>query len=230
MRLDKFLVECGVGSRTEVKKIITFGFIKINGKIIKSAKEHIDLIKDKVTFGERELVYKEFRYYVMHKPAGYITATEDAKDKTVMELLPSWVIEKDLFPVGRLDKDTEGLLLFTNNGKLSHELLSPKKHVDKTYEVHLNDKISDEDIKKLEAGVTILDEYFTKEAKVKKIEDKIIELTITEGKYHQVKEMLKAVGNEVVYLKRLSFAKLTLGELKKGEVIEINVEDIIDVD
>ncbi|MBP6407163.1 MAG: 16S rRNA pseudouridine(516) synthase, partial [Fusobacteriaceae bacterium] len=122
--------------------------------------------------------------------------------------------------------DTEGLLLFTNNGRLSHELLSPKKHVDKIYEVHLRESISDENIKKLESGVIILDNYFTKEAKVNKVEDKIIELTITEGKYHQVKEMLKAVGNEVFYLKRLSFGKLELGNLKKGEVIEISLEDI----
>lgn len=226
MRLDKFLVECGVGSRTEVKKILASGQVRVNGAILKSPKEHIDELKDVVTYKNDSLEYKEFRYYVMHKPSGYITATEDYKEKTVMEILPEWVIKKDLFPVGRLDKDTEGLLLFTNNGKLSHDLLSPKKHVDKTYEVHLRDSISDESIKKLEEGVIILDSYFTKEAKVNKVEDKIIELTITEGKYHQVKEMLKAVENEVVYLKRLSFGKLELGTLKKGEVIEIDLENI----
>ena len=226
MRLDKFLVECGVGSRTEVKVLLSKGMVKINGKIIKSPKDHIDLAKDQIEYKGELLEYKEFRYYVLHKPSGYITATED-RNPTVMELLPHWVILKDLFPVGRLDKDTEGLLLFTNNGALSHDLLSPKKHVDKTYEVHLVSEITDEDIKTLESGVTILDDYFTKEAKVKKIDEKTIELTITEGKYHQVKEMLKAVGNEVVYLKRLSFGKLVLGDLKKGEVIEIKKEDII---
>lgn len=226
MRLDKFLVECGIGSRTEVKKILGNGQVKVNGVITKSSKEQIDEIKDKITCKNEELEYKEFRYYVMHKPSGYITAIDDYREKTVMEVLPEWVIRKDLFPVGRLDKDTEGLLLFTNNGRLSHELLSPKKHVDKIYEVHLRESISDENIKKLESGVIILDNYFTKEAKVNKVEDKIIELTITEGKYHQVKEMLKGVGNEVVYLKRLSFGKLELGNLKKGEVIEISLEDI----
>ena len=215
MRLDKFLVECGIGSRTEVKKILGNGQVKVNGVITKSSKEQIDEIKDKITCKNEELEYKEFRYYVMHKPSGYITAIDDYREKTVMEVLPEWVIRKDLFPVGRLDKDTEGLLLFTNNGRLSHELLSPKKHVDKIYEVHLRESISDENIKKLESGVIILDNYFTKEAKVNKVEDKIIELTITEGKYHQVKEMLKAVGNEVFYLKRLSFGKLELGNLKK---------------
>lgn len=226
MRLDKFLVECGIGSRTEVKKILGNGQVKVNGVITKSSKEQIDEIKDKITCKNEELEYKEFRYYVMHKPSGYITAIDDYREKTVMEVLPEWVIRKDLFPVGRLDKDTEGLLLFTNNGRLSHELLSPKKHVDKIYEVHLRESISDENIEKLESGVIILDNYFTKEAKVNKVEDKIIELTITEGKYHQVKEMLKAVGNEVVYLKRLSFGKLELENLKKGEVIEISLEDI----
>ena len=226
MRLDKFLVECGIGSRTEVKKILGNGQVKVNGVITKSSKEQIDETKDKITCKNEELEYKEFRYYVMHKPSGYITAIDDYREKTVMEVLPEWVIRKDLFPVGRLDKDTEGLLLFTNNGRLSHELLSPKKHVDKIYEVHLRESISDENIKKLESGVIILDNYFTKEAKVNKVEDKIIELTITEGKYHQVKEMLKAVGNEVFYLKRLSFGKLELGNLKKGEVIEISFEDI----
>ena len=226
MRLDKFLVECGIGSRTEVKKILGNGQVIVNGVITKSSKEQIDEIKDKITCKNEELEYKEFRYYVMHKPSGYITAIDDYREKTVMEVLPEWVIRKDLFPVGRLDKDTEGLLLFTNNGRLSHELLSPKKHVDKIYEVHLRESISDENIKKLESGVIILDNYFTKEAKVNKVEDKIIELTITEGKYHQVKEMLKAVGNEVFYLKRLSFGKLELGNLKKGEVIEISLEDI----
>ena len=226
MRVDKFLVEWGIGSRTEVKKILGNGQVKVNGVITKSSKEQIDEIKDKITCKNEELEYKEFRYYVMHKPSGYITAIDDYREKTVMEVLPEWVIRKDLFPVGRLDKDTEGLLLFTNNGRLSHELLSPKKHVDKIYEVHLRESISDENIKKLESGVIILDNYFTKEAKVNKVEDKIIELTITEGKYHQVKEMLKAVGNEVFYLKRLSFGKLELKKKKKGEVIEISLEDI----
>lgn len=226
MRLDKFLCDCGVGTRTEVKKMILSGIVRVDGKIIKSGKIHVDTEKNKISCGEEFLEYKEFRYYIMHKPAGYITATED-RNPTVMELLPYWVILKDLFPVGRLDKDTEGLLLFTNNGALAHDLLSPKKHVDKTYEVHLRDEISEESIKILEAGVTILDDYFTKEAKVNKIHEKIIELTITEGKYHQVKEMLKSVGNEVVYLKRLTFGKLSLGNLPKGEVIEIELEDII---
>lgn len=227
MRIDKFLVECGIGSRSEVKSILEKGQIKINDKIIKSAKQHIELSKDRVEFKGKILEFKEFRYYIMHKPQGFITATEDIRDKTVMELLPDFVIKKDLFPVGRLDKDTEGLLLFTNDGKLAHELLSPKKHVDKVYEVHLRDELSDESIEKLQKGVVILDDYFTKEAKVTRISHKVIELTIIEGKYHQVKEMLRAVGNEVIYLKRLTFGRLKLDDLSLGMVVEINKEDIV---
>lgn len=226
MRLDKYLVECGVGSRSEIKQILLKKLIKVNGKITTSSKEHIDEVKDEIYFMEKKLEYKEFRYYIMNKPSGYITATEDKKEKTVMEILPEWVIKKDLSPVGRLDKDTEGLLLFTNDGKLSHELLSPKKHVEKIYEVHLEKEISKESIEKLEKGVIILDGYLTKPAKIEKISDLVINLTISEGKFHQVKEMLKAVDNKVIYLKRIKFGNLELNDLKIGEVIEINKENI----
>ncbi len=226
MRLDKYLVECGVGSRSEIKQILLKKLIRVNGKITISSKEHVDELKDEVYFMEKKMEYKEFRYYIMNKPSGYITATEDKKEKTVMEILPEWVIKKDLSPVGRLDKDTEGLLLFTNDGKLSHELLSPKKHVEKIYEVHLENEISNESIEKLENGVVILDGYLTKPSKVEKISDLVINLTISEGKFHQVKEMLKAVDNKVIYLKRIKFGNLELNDLKIGEVIEIDKENI----
>jgi 16S rRNA pseudouridine516 synthase len=162
----------------------------------------------------------------MYKPSGYITATDDFKEKTVMDILPEWVNKKGLFPVGRLDKDTEGLLLFTNNGQLSHQLLSPKKHVKKKYYLELESPISTEDIENLKNGVVILGDYLTKQAEVEVIEDSKIYLTITEGKFHQVKEMLKAVGNKVIYLKRVSFGNLSLEGMKIGEVKEIGVEDI----
>lgn len=226
MRLDKFLTECGIGSRKEVKDIIKNKEIIINDKIVSSPKENIDIEKDEVKYNGEILEYKEFRYYIMNKKAGYITATEDFRDKTVMELLPEWVVKKDLSPVGRLDKDTEGLLLFTNDGKLNHNLLSPKNHVEKTYYAELNSKINDEDLKKLEAGVDI-GGYITMPAKAEKIEDKKIYLTIKEGKFHQVKKMLETVDNEVVYLKRVSFGKLKLDDLKLGEVKEISLKDIL---
>lgn len=226
MRLDKFLTECGLGSRKEVKKILDNGKIKVNDIIIKNPQTNIKENIDKIEFNNIKLEYKEFRYYIMNKKSGYITATEDPREKTVMELLPEWVIKKDLAPVGRLDKDTEGLLLFTNDGKLSHSLLSPKKHVDKTYLVKLEKEINSDDLKKLEEGVDI-GGYITQPAKSKFINDKEIELTIREGKFHQVKKMLEAVGNKVIYLKRLTFGKLELNDLKLGEVKEVELKDII---
>lgn len=226
MRLDKFLTECGLGSRKEVKKLLDNGKIRVNDTIIKNPQTNIKENVDKIEFEGKTLEYKEFRYYIMNKKSGYITATEDPREKTVMELLPDWVIKKDLAPVGRLDKDTEGLLLFTNDGKLAHSLLSPKKHVDKTYYAQLEKEIGEEEIKRLEEGVDI-GGYFTQPAKAKKIGDKEIELTIREGKFHQVKKMLEAVNNKVIYLKRLTFGKLELNNMELGEVREINLEDII---
>lgn len=226
MRLDKFLTECGLGSRREVKKLLDSGKIKVNDITIKNPQLNIKENVDKIEFDGKILEYKEFRYYIMNKRGGYITATEDPREKTVMELLPEWVIKKDLAPVGRLDKDTEGLLLFTNDGKLAHSLLSPKKHVDKTYYAQLEKDISEEDISKLEAGVDI-GGYITQPAIAKKIGEKEIELTIREGKFHQVKKMLEAVSNKVIYLKRLTFGKLKLEDMELGEVREINLEDII---
>ncbi|WP_319202017.1 pseudouridine synthase [uncultured Ilyobacter sp.] len=225
MRLDKFLTECGIGTRREVKNIISKNEITINGKKADSPKEKIDLEKDVVKIGETVLEYKKDRFYIMNKAAGFITATEDSREKTVMELLPEWVNKKDLFPVGRLDKDTEGLLLFTNNGKLAHELLSPKKHVDKTYQVKLLKEIDEKSVKLLEEGVDI-GGYITKPSKVQIINNMEILLTISEGKFHQVKKMLEAVENKVIYLKRLRFGNLELGDLPIGGVREISLKDI----
>lgn len=226
MRLDKFLVECGIGSRSEVKQLIASGNITIDDDICKDNNKNIDENNSVVKYNGERVIYKEFRYYKLYKIDGYITATEDKKEKTVMELLPKWVNKKDLFPVGRLDKDTEGLLLFTNDGKLAHELTSPKKHVDKIYRVFLRDEIREGEIEKLEAGLDI-GGYITQPAKAEIINSKEILLNIKEGKFHQVKKMLKAVGNEVIYLKRETFGKLTLEDMTPCEVREIEREDII---
>ena len=226
MRLDKFLVECGLGSRKEVKDLISSKKVFVNGDPNVSAKDNIDENIDTIEFEGDKLEYKEFRYYILNKKAGYVTAVEDSRDATVMDLLPEWVIRKDLAPVGRLDKDTEGLLLFTNDGKLNHKLLAPKSHVDKTYYVEIEKNISDEDILKLEQGLDI-GGYVTQPAKVEKIEDEKINLTISEGKFHQVKKMLEAVDNKVLFLKRISFGKLKLKDLALGEVREIELKDII---
>ena len=226
MRLDKYLVECGIGSRKEVKKIIDGKLVSVNDKIISSPKENIDEEKDTVKCRDEIIKYKRFRYYILNKKSGYITAVDDPRDKTVMDLLPEWVIKKDLAPVGRLDKDTEGLLLLTNDGQLNHRLLSPKSHVDKTYYAELEKNISEDDLEKLRNGVDI-GGYMTMPALAEKIEDKKIHLTIKEGKFHQVKKMLEAVENKVVYLKRISFGNLKLNDMELGEVKEVNLEDII---
>ncbi|MDC7955594.1 pseudouridine synthase [Fusobacterium simiae] len=226
MRLDKFLVECGIGSRKEAKKLISNNEISVNGLNNVLAKDNINENFDIIEYNGKRLQYKEFRYYVMNKKAGYITATEDFREKTVMSLLPEWVIRKDLAPVGRLDKDTEGLLLFTNDGKLNHKLLSPKNHIDKVYYVEIANNILDKDVLKLEQGVDI-GNYITQPAKVEKISENKIYLIIKEGKFHQVKKMLEAINNKVCYLKRVSFGKLKLDDLALGEVKEVNLEDII---
>lgn len=225
MRLDKFLTECGVGTRSTVKGIIIRGEIKINGIKINSPKEKINIEEDIVQMGEITLEYKKDRFYVLNKKAGFITATEDTREATVMELLPEWVNKKGLFPVGRLDKDTEGLLLFTNNGKVAHQLLAPKKHVDKTYLVKLLEEIDEKGVKLLEEGVDI-GGYITKPSKVQIINNMEINLTISEGKFHQVKKMLESIGNKVVYLKRIKFGNLELLDLEPGEVKEITLSDI----
>lgn len=226
MRLDKFLVECGIGSRKEVKEIIQSRKIYKNGVCVTSPKENVEEEKDHIEYDGKILQYKEYRYYILHKKAGYVTAVEDPKEKTVMDLLPDWVIKKDLAPVGRLDKDTEGLLLFTNDGKLNHKLLSPKSHVEKTYYVELEKEIEEQALFQLAKGVDI-GGYITLPSKVEKLSSQSILLSIQEGKFHQVKRMLEAVGNRVEYLKRVSFGNLELGDLALGEVREISLEEII---
>lgn len=219
MRLDKFLCETGAGTRSEVKQLLKKGFVTVNGVCEKSADKKIDEEKDVVTLRGEELTFSRFHYYILHKPAGVITATEDTKQETVLSLLKDIkdVSPAKLFPVGRLDKDTEGLLLITDDGDLAHRLLSPKKHVEKTYYVEIGYPLSDCDVLKLEQGVDIGDDDFTLPARVKILDEKSIHLTITEGRYHQVKRMLQAVGNEVTYLKRISMGGLVLpDDLKKG--------------
>lgn len=217
IRLDKFLCEMEIGTRSQVKDIVKKGMVSVDGEVVKKADYKFDETAAKVCVNGKELSYQKFYYYMLNKPQGVVSATIDNHDKTVLDLLKD-APGKDLFPVGRLDKDTEGLLLITNDGELSHNLLSPKKHVDKTYLVETKVAVTEEMIHKLEQGVDIGEEQLTLPAKAERIEDKKIELTITEGKFHQVKRMLKAVNNEVIYLKRLSMGSLKLDDtLAMGE-------------
>lgn len=225
MRLDKFLCDAGAGTRSEVKQLIRKGAAAVNGEVEKAADRKIEEY-DQVTLYGRALSYQKFRYYLLHKPSGVITATEDKKERTVMELLRG-VNVRDLFPVGRLDKDTEGLLLITNDGELAHRLLSPGKHVDKTYFVRTKLPLSEEALKRLAEGIDIGDEKPTLPAVVKRLTDTEIELTIREGRFHQIKRMLTAVVNEVTYLKRLSMGTLKLpADLQAGEFRELTEEEI----
>lgn len=218
IRLDKYLCEMEAGTRSEVKAFIKKGRVTVNRETAKSPEQKVDETKDTVTLDGHSFSYQKYFYYMLHKPAGVVTAVRDHHDQTVLDLLVD-APGKDLSPVGRLDKDTEGLLLITNDGSLAHRLLSPVKHVPKTYLVHTKKPVTSQMCEKLEAGVEIGDETPTAPAKTKLLSDTDcgLLLTITEGRFHQVKRMLQAVGNEVVYLKRLSMGALVLDEtLSKG--------------
>ena len=248
VRLDKFLADEGKGTRSEGKKLIQKGQVQVNGVPAKKPEMKVDPEKDTVVLsGETVGAAPEFVYYLLNKPAGCVSATEDRNDRTVMEYVPS--DRKGLFPVGRHDKDTEGLLLITDDGKLAHELLAPGKHVDKTYFVRVEGKLTVEKIKKLENGVDIGEKKLTMPAKVEIVGGSWegagepepgrvrrenlpevyteLHLTIHEGKFHQVKRMLAAVATPVIYLKRISMGPLILpDDLKKGECRSLTDEEL----
>ena len=232
MRLDKFLVACAVGSRTEVKNFLKAGRVTVNGKKEKSAKLQIDEGTDEIRFDGEKLDYEEFVYYMMNKPQGVISATEDPKHKTVLDLLDDYARAKEVFPVGRLDIDTHGLLLLTNDGKLAHALLSPKRHVDKTYLARINGVMTDADVETFAQGVPLKD-FTCQPAKLELVsidrekEESLVRVTIAEGKFHQVKRMVAYCGKEVVDLQRLTMGTLTLDEeLKRGEWRRLSKEEL----
>ncbi len=228
MRLDRFLCEQNIGSRSQVKTWIKKGMVCVNELKITSPEYKVNEETDCVTFNGSTLKYQSFYYYILNKPAGFVTSTEDPGNETVMSLLKG-LSGKDLFPVGRLDKDTEGLLLITNDGALAHTLLAPKSHVDKTYYMTLASPITENQKNTLENGVDIGEKHPCFPAKVKIITETSLELTIHEGKFHQVKRMLKAVDNEVTYLKRVRFGSLILDEesLPKGSFRSLSDEEIL---
>ena len=234
MRLDKYLAEMGVGTRQEVKKQIRQGKAAVNGTVVKAADTKIDETSDEVTICGRNISYVSYEYYMLNKPGGVVSATEDRRDTTVIDLIKDKK-RKDLFPVGRLDKDTEGLLLITNDGDLAHRLLAPKKHVDKVYYAKIDGMVTEEDVKRFAEGIDIgaEEEEMTRPAKLdimRSAEESEIRLTIHEGKFHQVKRMFLAVGKEVTYLKRERMGTLCLGEnLKPGEYRLLTEEEIENV-
>ena len=209
LRLDKFLCDAGIGSRSQVKVFLKQGLIKVNGEIIKRPEFKVEEEQDSVTFQGKEIKYRKYVYYMLNKPKGVVSATRDNLDRTVTDLIKDSG-HQNLFPVGRLDKDTEGLLIMTNDGDLAHRLLSPKKHVDKVYYVELDKMLTEEGRRMLETGIDIGEEKPTLPANAQRITDTSLYLTIREGKYHQVKRMLKAVGCEVTYLKRIAMGAISL--------------------
>lgn len=217
MRLDKFLASAGIGSRTEVKNILKKGRVRVNGTFIKDPSYSVDENKDTVLLDNSPVVFEQYRYYMFNKPAGCVSATKDGLSQTVIDYLKG-ENTKDLFPVGRLDKDTEGLLLITNDGKLAHNLLSPKKHVDKMYHAYVDKKLTGEELETFKTGIEIGDDTPTLPAKISLIENNdkpglyLYEVIIHEGRYHQVKRMFEAFGSNVVYLRRLSIGPLVLDE------------------
>jgi 16S rRNA pseudouridine516 synthase len=224
------LANLGYGSRKEVKQLLKSGSVKVDDVVIKDAKQHVDPEKQTVTLNGEVIEYREFIYLMMNKPQGVLSATEDNNTETVIDLLELEDQVYEPFPVGRLDKDTEGLLLITNDGQLAHRLLAPKKHVPKTYFAVIEGEVTEADITAFSNGVTLDDGYETKPGELKILKSGIrsdIELTITEGKFHQVKRMFEAVGKRVVYLQRISMGPLALDEtLELGEYRELTDEEI----
>ncbi len=217
MRLDKFIVESGLATRTEIAKAAKSGAVTVNGEIIRRASGHIDPICDIITYHGKQVVYREFTYIMLNKPDGYVSARSDDISPTVLELLPDELQKIGLFPCGRLDKNTYGLMLLTNNGPLSHRLLAPKNHVDKKYRFTVKFPMSEADVAELETGVDI-GGYLTAPCKVVMIDEKNGYITLTEGKYHQIKLMAEAVHNQITFLERVTFGSITLDEkLARGE-------------
>ena len=235
IRLDKFLSEMSGWTRSEVKKIVRTGSVTVDGNEVKKPETKIDEKLSIVSVAGRQIKYNKYEYYMLNKPKGFVSATTDREHKTVVDIISSSE-KKDLFPVGRLDIDTEGLLLITNDGELAHRLLAPKNHVEKTYYVEVSGILDDVDVDAVEKGLDIGEEKNTIPAKMEILKTDIQNnisscyLTIHEGKFHQVKRMMKKLGKTVTYLKRVSMGSLILdSKLKKGNYRKLTEQEIIEL-
>lgn len=229
LRIDKYLADMGTGTRSQIKEYIKKGRVSVNGLVVKDSGIKVDCDKDRVSFDGNDISYVQYEYYMINKPAGVVSATEDRNTGTVVDLIDSR--RKDLFPVGRLDKDTEGLLLITNDGNLAHRLLSPRRHVDKTYYVEVCGRLTKEHETIMAAGFKVDDELTSLPAVLEILESSdthsIALITIHEGKFHQIKRMMAAVGCEVTYLKRLSIGNLVLPEtMLPGEYRKLTEKEL----
>lgn len=229
-RLDKILASQGTLSRRDVKEIMKKGRVSVNGNVVKDSSFKVDINKDEVCLDGQKILLKKHIYIMMNKPQGVVSASEGEKEETVVDLVPDELYRKGLFPAGRLDKDTTGFVLITDDGDFAHKILSPKNHIFKTYLARLNHKLSDADIKMLETGITLGDGTILKEAKVEIVEQSdtpLVKIMICEGKYHQVKRMFAAAGNKVVALHRSKMGGLELDSaLNPGECREITPEEL----
>lgn len=235
MRLDRFLANMGCGSRNEVKQMLRSGKVTVNGESVRDGARHIVPRQDRVVCLDRVIQYREYIYLMLNKPAGVISATEDMRDRTVLDLVDGKYHNKGLFPVGRLDKDTEGLLILTNDGDLGHRLLAPKKHVSKRYYAGIAGEVGTREIEAFQTGIVLEDGYQTLPARLELlnsgdfagmgVSEVIVE--IYEGKFHQIKRMMQALGKQVIYLKRISMGGLALDPaLKPGEYRELSEGEI----
>lgn len=230
-RLDKIISNLGYGSRKEIKNLAKKGLIKVDGEVVKDNGMLVDPETSVITLNGEELFYREYIYLMMNKPDGVISATFDNRDETVIDLLEVDHQAFNPFPIGRLDKDTVGLLLLTNDGELNHRLIAPKWHVDKIYYAKIDKEVAQEDVEAFKKGITLDDGYECKEGKLEIIssseEGSEVIVTIQEGKYHQVKRMFEALGKKVVYLKRTEFGGLKLDEeLEEGEYRELTEDEL----
>lgn len=226
MRLDKLLAHMDYGSRKEVKELIRKGYVLVNGNVIKDDDFKVDEFNDEINILDSEIKYEEFIYIMLNKPEGYVSATYDYSKPIVLDLIDDYK-KRNLFPVGRLDIDTHGLLLITNDGNLAHRMLSPKSHVDKKYYLKYDGKYNESFIQKFKDGITLDDGYKCMPAEFIDLGDNEAYIIIREGKFHQVKRMMEAVGCNVTFLKRISFGNLVLDEsLKEGKWRHLTNEEI----
>ena len=226
MRLDKFFSQTGTLTRSQAQKQLKLGKVTVNGDTIKKADYKVDPDKDEIRYNEDKIVYRRFVYIMMNKPRGVVSATEDRDQKTVLDLLPEDLLKLDLFPCGRLDKDTTGLVVLTNDGISAHNALSPKKHVEKKYSFETADAYSDADVTAIESGITLKDGYSTKPCKIERISETEGYIYLTEGKYHEIKRLFGARSNKITKLERIGFGKLEIGDLPEGDWRYLTEEEI----
>lgn len=226
MRLDKFFSQTGTLTRSLAQKQLKLGKVTVNGETIKKADYKVDPDKDEIRYNDDKIVYRRFVYIMMNKPRGVVSATEDRDQKTVLDLLPEDLLKFDLFPCGRLDKDTTGLVVLTNDGISAHNALSPKKHVEKKYSFETADAYSDADVTAIESGITLKDGYSTKPCKIERISETEGYIYLTEGKYHEIKRLFGARSNKITKLERIGFGKLEIGNLAEGAWRYLTEEEI----